>query len=452
MTDDKQKELENIQRHPNYLELKQLRLEGLRSFGLFIGSGLSQSAGLKGWAAALNSLLDNSRCKERLQSNIDLQIKDIIKWKRYTYAAYLIKHFIGADVFQECIEQEFDKPAILPDIMREALTNCCDSADIRLIVTTNFDRVLEESLYNSSQGITQWVAFTHDQCDRVRSEISKGSQVIFKIHGDIKDFDSIVLTQIDYQNLYYKRRDYTFLLAKLLDSYTFLFLGFSLDDPFFSTVLDTLSAYYGTLKHKHFALLPDTSFAESIAWADLRGVRVIPYKVKALGGHEPALLTVLRVIENTALELKVVNLTFNWRDTKNWRDSGAHPQVVEEDREKVLKANFSEQEPGNRSNCSIHRSLGNIVAGRTVRARVKFKCNTGKYGMVFIGDAGGRDPYDNSRHVKKQGNGDWQELSVEIKYTHDDICSVFLYGNRDDGKVGDFVLYKDLEITMIETV
>lgn len=452
MTGDKSNELENIKNHENYIAVKNLGREGLRNLGLFIGAGLSQSAGLKGWEEVLNSFLENKRCKERIQSDVNIQIKEMIKWKKYTYAAYLIKHFAGPDIFHECLEQEFDRHTPLPDQIRKTLKNCCDTADIRLIVTTNFDRVLEESLNPSKEGITGWTPFTHKQSDRVRNELFKGSQLIFKIHGDIKDTSSIILTQRDYQNLYYSRNEFTFLLARLLDTYTFLFLGFSLDDPFFSTVLDTLSAYYGTLKHKHFALLPNTSVADAIAWSDLRGVRIIPYDVTALGGHEPALLEILHAIESTALELRVVNLTFNWTEIRYWSDSGAKPEIVKENGAKLLKANFSEIEPGKHSNCSIHHILGKILADRTVRVRVKFKCDSGKYGMVFIGDAGGPDPYDNSGHMKKQGNGDWQELSVEIKYSHDDICYVFLYGNRDDGKIGDFVLYKDLEITMLEPI
>ena len=51
---------------------------------------------------------------------------------------------------------------------------------------------------------------------------------------------------------------------------------------------------------------------------------------------------------------------------------------------------------------------------------------------------------------KKEGNGDWQELTVQVTYTHDDNCTVHLYGNRDNGQPGDFVLYRDLEITVAE--
>lgn len=447
MPTEAQKELERIEGHANYSALRQLDQEGLSNFGLFVGAGLSQSAGLKGWEATLHFFLTNTRCLGRIPNDINSQIKEMIKSKRYTYAAHLIRHFVGDGVFQQCLEEEFDRQARLPEGIREALENCCDSAGIRLIVTTNFDRVLEDSLYRSVKEKREWLTLTHRHCDRVRNELSKGSRVIFKVHGDIKDFKSIVLTQSDYQRLYYSRNEFSFLLARLLDSYTFLFLGFSLDDPFFSTVLDTLSAYYGSLKQNHFALLPDTSRAEAIAWEDLRGVRVIPYNVNAAGGHEPALFAVLRAIEGAALELRVVDLTFDWLDIGNWSNFGANPEITEEGGAKVLRANYTE-----RSNCSIHRPLGNVLGGRIVRARVKFKCDSGKYGMIFIGDAGGSDPYDNSATGKKQGNGEWQELAVEIKYVHEDICQVYLYGNRDDGKPGDFVLYKDLEVTMLEPV
>ncbi len=148
----------------------------------------------------------------------------------------------------------------------------------------------------------------------------------------------------------------------------------------------------------------------------------------------------------------VRDLSFDWTKLSNWKNHGGNPEIAEEDGIKVLKIHFTEKEPGIPSNCSVIHTLDNIHTGRTVQARVKFKCDSGKYGMIFIGDAIGPDPYDNCQYETKQGDGDWQEIIAEVKYTHDDYCSIFLYGNRNDGRVNDFVLYKDLELSVIVPV
>ena len=57
---------QNLQSDPNLLDLKKLHSEGGRNLGLFIGAGLSKSAGLKGWEEMLSGFLKNPKCKEQI--------------------------------------------------------------------------------------------------------------------------------------------------------------------------------------------------------------------------------------------------------------------------------------------------------------------------------------------------------------------------------------------------
>jgi NAD-dependent SIR2 family protein deacetylase len=434
-----------LRKHPALEKIRTILSERTYGIGLFVGAGLSMSAGLKGWKDLLIAMLKD--IKECTSEEMWGNIQRMIETKQYTYAAHLLKSYMGEDVYQDRIESELDEQRKLPEGIAKALNECCTKNNIKLIITTNFDRVLEESLNNSEEG-KSWLVFTNKQCDRARAEIAKGSNVIFKIHGDIKDLRSIVFTQRDYQELYYRRNDFTFLLANLFDSYTFLFLGFSLKDPFFTTVLDILAGYFGSLKRKHYALLSGTTSADRKAWEDLRGIRIIPYE-KEQFDHEKAVLAVIEKLSDIPNIVRISEINLSLTDLEGWRNSGAEPVIVEEGDTKAIKANYTVKN-GKRTNCSFHRRIGNIRSGSTVEASVYFKCEEDKYGCIFIGDAGDPDPYDNCASEKKKGTGDWDQIKVEVKYQHDDICYVYLYGNREFGKNGDFVLYKDLKIRIID--
>ena len=149
--------------------------------------------------------------------------------------------------------------------------------------------------------------------------------------------------------------------------------------------------------------------------------------------------------------LKSVDMSFDWSDLGNWKDSGGGPEIIDDGGGKVLKLKYTEKRREVSSNCSAHRYLGIVQAGGIVQAKVRFKCALRTFGMIFIGDVGGPDPYDNSKFTKKGGNGDWQDISAEVKYSHEDVCFIYLYGNRDDGKPGDYVLYKDLEVKVFHS-
>ena len=105
------------------------------------------------------------------------------------------------------------------------------------------------------------------------------------------------------------------------------------------------------------------------------------------------------------------------------------------------------------TNSSVSRSLGSFQAGDVVTATVRFKSDRPISGAMFLGDAGGADPYDNSKYTgavygSPDGDG-WQTLTLTHTMTHADSMWVYLYGDRDgaNAQAGHSVLYDWVQVT-----
>ncbi len=104
------------------------------------------------------------------------------------------------------------------------------------------------------------------------------------------------------------------------------------------------------------------------------------------------------------------------------------------------------------TNSSLDRYLGRFNAGDTVTATVRFKAEAQIAGSMFLGDAGGTDPYDNYVTTVQYGTRSadgWQTMTLTRVMSHADDMWLYLYGNRDGAgaAVGDSVLYDSVQVT-----
>ena len=101
------------------------------------------------------------------------------------------------------------------------------------------------------------------------------------------------------------------------------------------------------------------------------------------------------------------------------------------------------------TNSSASRYLGNFAAGDVVTATVRFKAPSDTSGAMFLGDAGGADPYDNSESALQYGNDGWVTLTLTHTMSHADDMYVYVYGDRDGAyhASSHSVLYDNLKVT-----
>lgn len=179
---------------------------------LFVGAGLSQAAGLPSWTDLLLGLADAAQFNDR----------EALKAMSALDAAAILEKRLGAKDFRAEVARLTTSPCFG---LGRALTA---PMPIDERVTTNYDECIEDSL---------------EAIDRKPSVLpyhpaKHGSGWLLKMHGTIGASQDIVLTRQDFMR-YENRRGALFgiVQAQLLTRHI-LFLGFSLRDDNFHSLVD----------------------------------------------------------------------------------------------------------------------------------------------------------------------------------------------------------------------
>lgn len=138
-----------------------------------------------------------------------------------------------------------------------------------IVCTTNFDFLLERAYENIGR-------YCHPVLDEDQLAInSKDSSVtLLKIHGDLHHPQRMVVTEEDYDLFLDKYPLIATYLANLMITKTPVFIGYSLDDPDFRMIWQTVSDRLGQLRRPAYVILVDANSHE-VSRFERRGVKVI---------------------------------------------------------------------------------------------------------------------------------------------------------------------------------
>lgn len=147
---------------------------------------------------------------------------------------------------------------------------CLSDLNPRIIVTTNYDKILERHFQNGYR-LKQF-----SDTD-IAATIRRGRSVLLKLHGTMDAASSTILTRTDFARL---RRDGSHALetlGALLLTRTVLFLGYSLDDPDLRLLLENLFGAQGQ-QPGHYLLTSDTvEDADREVFKSVYGVELLTY-------------------------------------------------------------------------------------------------------------------------------------------------------------------------------
>ncbi len=121
----------------------------------------------------------------------------------------------------------------------------------KTIITTNYDTLIEDALSQNGQ-----VAYSAKQIPYLEN----GKTHIFKVHGDLKEPDSIIITDSDYQNFFKLDSEngvYWTVIKERLSTNCILFLGYNLDDPNISVIFDKITDELGANRKECFLVAPN---------------------------------------------------------------------------------------------------------------------------------------------------------------------------------------------------
>lgn len=205
---------------------------------LFVGAGMSRYAGYPSGAELAEILHENlpSDLREHIVLTWDLsEIADNIYQVKGQNRNYLL----------DTIKKQFNK---IPNSL-ETHRLLAKIPHFKTIITTNYDDLIER---------------TNNHIDIVRknsdySYTTSKKQILFKIHGDFTDQDTIILTKTDYIKYFSQDKGQTVFWNAIKDrlaSNHILFVGYSLEDSNILTIIDKILNELGEHSKEMYFVAP----------------------------------------------------------------------------------------------------------------------------------------------------------------------------------------------------
>lgn len=232
-----------LPRHLSQLLDKHYPLIEQIAFGnavLFAGAGLSFGSGLPGWSGLLHKLADHVG----VNPPVNHDLLDTAEW---------LEQQVGRETLGAALRTVLTENTG-PTLVHEKLL----SLPFFSVFTTNFDHIIEETLKNLGRSFDP-VMFD-EEVGVVDPSIALP---VIKFHGDIEDPPGIVLTRTDYALYVARHPALAPFLEALLATRTFLFVGFSLTDPNFLALDETVRRALGRYRREAYAVVVGATFAEA---------------------------------------------------------------------------------------------------------------------------------------------------------------------------------------------
>lgn len=199
---------------------------------VFAGAGLSIPAGLVDWKTLLRDIARD------VGLDVDRET-DLLSVAQF-HVNERNRHRINQALVTEFAErsQSTENHAILA------------SLPIRTYWTTNYDTLIEDAL--RAHGKRPDVKRTEGMLAKT---LPQRDAVVYKMHGDVSDVDAAIVTKDDYEGYSAKHQLFGTALQGDLVSKTFLFIGFSFNDPNLNYILSRIRLLLGANTRDHYCLL-----------------------------------------------------------------------------------------------------------------------------------------------------------------------------------------------------
>lgn len=204
-----------------------------RTAAIFAGAGLSIPAGFVDWRGLLRNIA------REIRLNVDKE-HDLIG-----VAQFHANEKGGRGKINQAVVNEFSRKSKATDNHR-----ILSRLPIQTYWTTNYDKLIEDSLASAQK--TPDVKITNEN---LAINVQLRDAIVYKMHGDVSLPHDVVVTKDDYEDYNVLRQPFsTALQGDLLDK-TFLFLGFSFNDPNIGYILSRIRILLGRNQREHFCLM-----------------------------------------------------------------------------------------------------------------------------------------------------------------------------------------------------
>lgn len=204
---------------------------------IFAGAGMSAPAGFVNWSQLLTEFAEEIGLDSQKEFNL-------VKLAQY----YVNERMNKSEISNKIIEEFYFNDGI--PVNHKILAQL----PIKTYWTTNYDSLIEESL----REVNKIVDVKHT-VNQLAITIPNRDVIVYKMHGD-KDYPyDVILTKDDYERYESNYGAFITALKGQLVSKTFLFVGFSFDDPNLEHILSSMRKEYKEHQRAHYAIFKKVS-------------------------------------------------------------------------------------------------------------------------------------------------------------------------------------------------
>ena len=199
---------------------------------IFAGAGLSRPSGYVDWRGLLRDVASD------IELDVDIE-QDLV-----AVAQYYCNEKNSRAQLNELILNEF--------VSNGRENECLDilsKLPINTYWTTNYDHLIEDVLKKSGKRVD-----IKTTSISLASILDGRDAVVYKMHGDYTTPESCVITKDDYESYHFSRQLFTTALQGDLVSKTFLFIGFSFEDPNLNYILSRIRSLLNKNQREHYCL------------------------------------------------------------------------------------------------------------------------------------------------------------------------------------------------------
>lgn len=214
---------------------------------IFVGAGLSRAAGCVDWKELLHDVA------------VDLGLDVNLENDLVALAQYHVNESGDRSRLNQLLVEEFTKDTTLTENHR-----LIARLPIRTIWTTNYDKLIEDAYREVHRKLDVKVSV-----ENLNTTMPGRFATLHKMHGDVQAPHEAVLTKEDYESYQEKRQLFSEALKGDLVSKSFLFLGFSFEDPNVDYILSRIRVLLGVNKRRHYCIMKRLSAPTTPRGTDL---------------------------------------------------------------------------------------------------------------------------------------------------------------------------------------
>ncbi|HEX4955889.1 MAG TPA: SIR2 family protein [Thermoanaerobaculia bacterium] len=237
----------------------------------------------------------------------------------FLMAAELVRQATGNEAWNRSIQDEFGQNGDISDLHRSLM-----ALRQRIILTTNFDKFLEiawrECNTEARHHVQVSIGVTSDSFRALRDD----KEHIFLLHGSVDKPDSMIFAKSDYNSKAYGSWEYRRFIETLLMTHTLLFVGFSMNDPAITFLIE-MYAHHLPASRPHYIFTADEISPEFITAAKtLRRLFVVPYNNT---NDHAELVEILNRYGQRAIERRREIISDDWREIESRYEAPLHSNL-----------------------------------------------------------------------------------------------------------------------------